>query len=357
MAVKNDIRITLVISSLTSGGAERVMSQLANHAAAIGFEVSLIILSKKGRFYHLHPNIQVIEPSFAIDQMPRIVFQWKDFWWLRRMLKQSVGEAVLSFGGKYNAFVLLASIGLGKRVFISDRSRPTISYGKFLDLLNPRVYRLANGIIAQTRQAKTHLERKTHHQNIRVIPNPVRDVAGQPAHKEKRIINVGRFIASKHQYWLLQYFAEIPSHEWSLHYFGEGEHLQEVKDKTASLPKASQVHFHGTIQDIDDYYQQAAIFAFTSTSEGFPNALGEAMSAGCACLSFDCEAGPADLIEDGVNGFLVPVGDHEQYKVKLQQLMGDEDLRYRFGKAAQEKMKLFSVDKIAQQYLDFMLSD
>jgi|AntRauTorckE5430_2_1112549.scaffolds.fasta_scaffold35849_2 GalNAc-alpha-(1->4)-GalNAc-alpha-(1->3)-diNAcBac-PP-undecaprenol alpha-1,4-N-acetyl-D-galactosaminyltransferase len=131
----NTQSVILVISSLTAGGAEKVMAQLANQASII-YEVNLVILSKKERFYSFDSRVKVIEPNFTIDQMPRVFFKWRNFWWLRKTLKGLKTQPVLSFSGKYNAFVLLASIGLGKKVFISDRSRPGISYGKFLDFIN-----------------------------------------------------------------------------------------------------------------------------------------------------------------------------------------------------------------------------
>ena len=80
------------------------------------------------------------------------------------------------------------------------------------------------------------------------------------------------------------------------------------------------------------------------------------MAAGCACISFDCEAGPSELIDDGINGFLVPIGVHEQYKEKLQQLIDNDKLRRKFGNNAKEKMEKFRMDNIANQYLDFILT-
>jgi len=348
--------VAFVISSLSSGGAERVMTQLANQAAESGLRVEFIVLSKKPHFFELHPDIRWWEPDFTIDQMHRLQFQWKDFWWLRRRLKNLESEAVLSFGGKYNAFVLLASAGLGKRVFISDRSRPSISYGRFLDRLNPRVYSRAAGIIAQTQRGKEVLEQKTGHTNVRVIPNPIRLVGARGKGRDPLILNVGRFITSKHQDWLVDYFNDLDPEGWQLTFLGEGPQYEQVKKYAASTALAGRIAFMGNVTDVDTYYRRAAVFAFTSTSEGFPNALGEALSAGCACISFDCEAGPADLIEDGRTGFLVPEGDHRGFKDKLHRLIADASLRERMGRCAMESMKAFRADRIAQQYFDFMLS-
>jgi GalNAc-alpha-(1->4)-GalNAc-alpha-(1->3)-diNAcBac-PP-undecaprenol alpha-1,4-N-acetyl-D-galactosaminyltransferase len=97
-----------------------------------------------------------------------------------------------------------------------------------------------------------------------------------------------------------------------------------------------------------------SVFAFTSTSEGFPNALGEAMAAGCACVAYDCVAGPSDMIDNGINGFLISIGDEKQYLKKLQLLMEDETTRIKFGKAAQEKMKQFEASTIADKFYNFI---
>lgn len=344
-----------VIPRLTAGGAERVISQLANYFVEKGIDSKLVILSKQAHFYDLHPELTVIEPPFLLKDMSRLVYQWRSFWWLRQTLAASKDETVLSFGGKYNAFVLLAALGMGKRVFVSDRSRPSISYGRFLDKLNPWVYRLATGVVAQTQKAKDWAEQKSQHRNCRVIANPIRLVDNAEIPKEPLVLNVGRFISTKQQSALLRYFAALNTADWRLCFLGDGPEFIPCQKISENLGIGSKVDFPGSIKGIDIYYQRAAIFAFTSTSEGFPNALGEAMSAGCACIAYDCEAGPADLIEDGVNGFLIPLGNQELYKKRLQQLIEDADLREAFGRAATEKMKQFSTLAIAEKYIDFLL--
>jgi GalNAc-alpha-(1->4)-GalNAc-alpha-(1->3)-diNAcBac-PP-undecaprenol alpha-1,4-N-acetyl-D-galactosaminyltransferase len=250
--------------------------------------------------------------------------------------------------------VVLTSLGLRIPVYVSDRSRPSISYGRLQDILNPRVYRLAAGIIAQTERAKVFFERTTRHPNIGIIGNPIRTIHA-PSHQRKNIIlNVGRFIATKHQDWLVDYFVSINNPAWRLVFLGDGELLESVMNKARRSVAADRIEFLGNQKEIDRYYVEARIFAFTSTSEGFPNALGEAMAAGLACISFDCEAGPSDLIASGENGILISEEDHEGYRKALAMLMDDVNLCETMGNKAQQSMKRFETGAISEAFYRFI---
>jgi GalNAc-alpha-(1->4)-GalNAc-alpha-(1->3)-diNAcBac-PP-undecaprenol alpha-1,4-N-acetyl-D-galactosaminyltransferase len=348
--------IVFVISSLSPGGAEKVISELANEAVKSMSKVYLILLTKQEKFYEISKGVELIEPDFTMDKMSRLQFQMKNFMWLRSVLKKISAPRVLSFSGKYNSFVLLASLFLRKRVFISDRSRPGISYGRFLDTINPIVYRTSAGIIAQTSQAQIFAKVKTKHENIGVIPNPVNVPIELPeSEREKIIINVGRFIQSKHQGLMLEFFNDVHRGGWNLSFLGDGDLLPEVKAKAKALQNYSCINFLGNVKNMEDYYRSASVFAFTSSSEGFPNSLAEAMAHGCACIAFDCTAGPSDIITNGVDGFLIPEGDYTGYKEKLDLLMTDEALTKRFSKAAKQKMQRFEKSVISERYFSFVL--
>jgi len=337
---------------------ERVMSQLAFYFSKYDdLKVYLVIMTRSEKFYDLPKSVKVIEPAFNHKSYSRLIFTLKILFYVRKQLKRIKPDAILSFGGKYNAFVLISTMGLGLKVFISDRSRPSISYGHLLDFLNPLIYKKATGIVAQTKTAKDVLYKNTRHSNIKVIGNPISLIGKCHESKEKMILNVGRFIASKQQGLLVELFAKLEAPNWHLVFLGEGQRLEIVKEKAKKLGIADRVIFAGNQIQIVDYYQRAAIFAFTSISEGFPNALAEAMSAGCACISFDCEAGPADLIDHKHNGLLIPMIKHQLYMDQLQLLVQDAQLREKFGIAAMEKAEIFELSKIGKQYHDFMLSD
>ena len=353
----NKTKILLVTPSFTSGGAERVISQLANHFSTLpNLDVSLLCLISGDKFYKLQDNIKVVEPPFNHRQFNRAVFTFKIFRFLRNYLKTNKPDVVLSFGGRYNSFVLLAARGLTIRTFVSDRSRPDISYGKFLDLFNSIMYKRSTGIIAQTAVAKEIAFKRTGHKNIKVIGNPVRQIESANVPKENIILNAGRFIRSKNQLLLLDYFSAIQDGTWKLIFLGEGQYLEQAKLKARELGIEKFTVFAGNVTNIDDYYAMAKIFAFTSVSEGFPNALGEALSAGLPSISFNCNAGPADLIEDNVNGFLVDEMGHETYKKKLKLLMTDELLRNRFEKQSKIHIQKYAADKICAAYLNFICS-
>lgn len=350
-------KICLLIPSLSAGGAERVMSVLANEfSKQENIQVHLVVYVKPDIFYDLSENVIIHKINFDYKRLPRLIFTVKIFLFIRKVLKEIRPESFLSFGGKYNSLVLLASLGLGIKGFVSDRSRPGIKYGFIPDLMNPFIYRRAYGILAQTKAAKEHVFSKTKHKNIVVIPNPILTFDHLPIQRENIILNVGRFISSKNQNFLIEVFNEINPPDWRLWFVGDGDLLKSCKEKAESLQIAEKVQFFGNIKDVRPLYERSSVFAFCSISEGFPNALAEALSNGLASISFDCTAGPSDLIDHEVNGFLVENMNKEYYKKYLGKLILDQDLRERFGNSARDKMKEFNDERVCQAYIDFLLS-
>lgn len=351
----NNESIALIIPSLHAGGMERVMSELANYFAQKSeLEIHLVCLSKSKVFYSIDKSVILHEPDFLKKQW--FVYSIKTLIYLRKTLNSIKPKAVLSFGETYNSFVLLSALFLNLKIFVSDRSKPDKKWGEIHEFLRRLLYPKAKGIISQTTYSKIFLQKETKHTNICVIPNPVDKEKFNGQKRRKVILNVGRLISTKKIEILLEIFAQTTRGDWNLWIVGDGPRRAQLEKKADQLGISLAVQFWGSQKEIADYYSQSAIFAFTSVSEGFPNALLEALASGLPCISFDCIAGPSDLIQDGLNGFLIPEMDTETYLAKLQLLMDDVDLRNKMGNQALETAKDYHISKIGEDYLKFITS-
>ena len=352
------MKIVLVIPTMKQGGAERVMSELANHWAREGHVVTLILLLKREHFYQLDSRIKVKELFFENrGKINKIYNEFKLFLAFRGVIKEESADFILSFMEKYNLFALLSTIGLKEKVFVSDRSSPHTKVPLHVKYLRRLVYPYAEGIVAQTSLAEEILFKETGHKNINTISNPLKKVFHYPKiNKEKIILNIGRLHPLKGQGLLLEIFAKSKRDGWKLVILGDGELLEELKKRVKILGIENDVLFIGQVDNVDEWLARASIFAFTSLSEGFPNALAEAMSAKLSCISFDCETGPSELIIDGLNGFLIPLENQEIFIKRLEELIVNESLRDRLGIEAGEIGKRLDINKIANDYLSFCSS-
>ena len=238
--------IAIVISSLKAGGMERVASELANNISCRdNLKVVLISLSNEDKFYELASRViyypcQYNPMSSVASKAIRYISE------LRRAFRKFQPELVLSFGDRYNHFTLLASIGFAHRKFISNRQNPNLSNGKAVDFLNLLTYKWANGIIAQTQEAKRVVEEKYSAPNVEVIPNPIQLKKEASSHRDNVILNVGRFGDAKNQFELVEIFHEISNREnWNVHFFGDGL-------KRYSTEKAIQKFDLSSNQNIND---------------------------------------------------------------------------------------------------------
>lgn len=357
-------RICLVIPSLQPGGMERVMSELAAYFCnQEGLEVHLVLYGiKRDIFYPLPSNIIIHKPMFEFNNKWRTWNTIKTIIWLRKKLKFLRPSAVLNFGELWNNFVLAATLGLRIRVFISDRCQPDKSLGRLHDKLRNVLYPKATGVICQTQTAKEIYRSMFDHDNFVVIGNPIRNIGSNPKIKKENIVlTVGRLIKSKHHDELIRIFSSINPSDWKLVIVGDDALKQKNKEKLVQLVKElgmeGKVELAGKRSDVDDFYNRAKIFAFTSSSEGFPNVVGEAMSASLPVVAYDCVAGPSDLIDSGETGFLIPLHNQPIFETRLKELMSNPCLRAELGAAGKEKIQEFSVELIGRRFEEEILDE
>ena len=319
----------------------------------------MILLVKINIFYKLDSKVELVNLGIDIDntnRIRRVIDSFRTLLTLRKFIRVYNPDFVLSFIEKYNIFTLFAAAFLNVNTFVSDRNNPKIIIPKKMELLKKLFYNNAKGIIAQTSLSKEILYNKTNHDNIRVIPNPVRNIDNTlKIKKEKIILNVGRLVPEKGQHCLIEMMAHLKNDEWKLIILGDGPLREKLQLQIDKLDLNNKVILMGSVSNVDEWYIKSSIFAFSSVSEGFPNALVEAMVSGLPSVSFDCDAGPRDILLNSINGFLIPLYDVDMFKTVLQKLMDNVDLRNEIGLEACKVSDRLNIRKVAQEYLDFCL--
>lgn len=198
---------------------------------------------------------------------------------------------------------------------------------------------------------------KSINKNSIVIPNPIDakniNQVGFPERKDS-IIAVGTLTKRKGFERLLDLWTRVESQvSYSLDIYGDGEEYENLISQSKCLGHRKVV-FHGNVEDIESHYDEAKIFVMTSYTEGFPMVILEAMKSGLPCISFDIETGPNELIDDGINGFLIPDGDKSKFEEKLIELANDEDKLIEMSKNATKTIVKYQVESIVKKWIEII---
>lgn len=348
--------ICFVASGLMGGGTERDMSGLANYYCSLGIRVGILLLFKLDRFYTIDKRIAIYEPEIDRQKMNKYIYALRLFPFIRKIVKKTNPDVVFSFGEWFNPFVLLATRGLKYPVFVCDRMSPDLQFGLILDTAKKYLYKRADGIIAQTHYAADIIRKRTNAKNVSVIPNPLNLLDYKPCEKKNYIVSLGRLSKEKGHKYLINAFSKIDNPDWFLHIIGDGPLRHDLEDLVQHLGISEKVIFHGHLKDFSKIFAESKIFVLPSLSEGFPNALIEAMSASLACISSNCVAGPGDIINHGENGLLVEPANVDELRKTLNDLIEDTALRIKLSENANKIREKLKYEKIAAEYLKFLSS-
>lgn len=343
------MKVMLVISALGSGGAERVMSDMANYWASCGITVQLVTFSSADvkDFFPLDSRVRRLHLSrrrTTRGPLDKIKFNISRLSLLRQVVQQERPDAVLSFMDSTNVLTILACTGLNIPVVVSVRNDPVKRQLPFAWHYARRwIYRHAQHVVAQSSAVADWL-RKECRANVTVIPNPLRQLPAIAHERERLILAVGRLIPEKGHDVLLQAFSNLAHDypDWNLAILGDGPLRQQLSEQRATLGLEGRVEMPGNVGNVEEWLARASIFVQSSRSEGFPNALLEAIGMGTAAISTDCAHGPSELIESGRNGLLVPVDDVPAMAAAIGKLICNESLRISYGKAAKFTSTQFS---------------
>lgn len=355
------IKIACVIHSLGIGGMERVMSILINDFAhRSNVEVHLILIGRKRNIeFELDKRINIHKPNFEFNSKTRNWHTIKTLLFIRQIINKIQPVSILSFGEMWNNLVLLSLFMTRPPVYISDRSQPNKNLGIFHNFLRSWLYPRAAGLIVQTSIAEEVARKNKLNKNITIIGNPIKSLILPNTSKEKIVVTVGRLIPTKNIDQLIRIFSLINKPNWRLFIIGGNakkmELISEYNKQVESLQMQGKIFLLGEQKNIIPYLAKSSIFAFTSSSEGFPNALAEAIAAQLPVIAYDCVAGPSDLIKNGKNGFLIEENNEKLFKENLERLMNSEELRNQFSNASKEILKKFEQKSITRRFFQTLM--
>ncbi|VAX23741.1 hypothetical protein MNBD_NITROSPINAE02-1784 [hydrothermal vent metagenome] len=357
------MRVTMVIPSMGSGGAERVMSVMVNYWAAKEWEITLITLAggSSPPFYKLVSAVRYVPLGVACDSsgfLSGLLNNFRRIKLLRREIIRSAPQVVISFIDSTNVLSIIAAMGTGTPVIVSEHNDPFMwKIGRVWDELRKVTYPFAKKIVLLSESSKSFYSIKVREKSI-VIPNPIVSPAGAPdtSHdipvKKPCVMAMGRFDSGKGFDILLKAFASAidKNREWSLVILGDGPLRRALEQMAVKLGIEPNVSMPGTVKNPFAYLRQADIFVLSSRYEGFPMALCEAMACGAPVVSFDCKTGPGEIITDGADGILVPAEDGEALSFAVERLMKDKAKRARLGANATKIVDKFGVEKVMKQW-------
>lgn len=345
-------RVCFVCHSLRAGGTEKVIALLANHLVE-KYQVTVVTLSEGMPFYRLDPKVCFLPLRKAALSIPKLVAKVRSLLHVRAVVKMVEPSYICVFGESINSAVLVSLMGLAGKKIVFDRASPLAFRSWRRRAVNPYLYRLADTVVVQTERARELAKERYKGVPVEVLSNPVNPVIEVRPIRARSwtVVNVGFLGGQKNQELLIRCFLALEgAGEWTLELVGDGPDRERLQTLVAEQGADDRVRFLGEIKDVEEVLSNAQVFAFVSKSEGFPNALSEALFAGCACISFDCVAGPSELIAHESNGLLVPTDNEEEYADQLGRLLKDAKLRQQLSKNAVQSMVRYRVEEIVKSF-------
>lgn len=347
------MKITFVTDTLQAGGAERVISILANRLQKRGYDVEIICLRMHKVFYEFDSSVKL---TFVEDNVNSGII--KKMLWLRKYIKQQKPSVVIAFMVGVYIFTLLSLMGMKQTVIVSERIDPRKTSKKTRNVLRKMVLPLVQHMVVQTEDIKSYfpafIRKKTS-----IIYNPVtEDVFVNDSvnvNKMKRLINVGRLYDQKNQRMLIDAFSKVidkfPDYELAI--FGEGPLQEELQNLINEKGLNNAVKLMGKSSRIIEELKSSEVFCLSSDYEGMSNAMIEAVCLGLPVITTDI-SGAKDVITDGVNGYIVNVNDSDGFADAISKILSDESLKEQMGKNNLQKANLFKADTIVDSWIELI---
>lgn len=358
-------KIMLFITSLNSGGAERMISLLANSLSEDGYNITIVTTDSaiKEDFYSLNNNVKRIR--IEIDShsgLKGLQSTIKRIFAIRRIIKNNSPDEVISFINLTNIFVLLACTGLKIKPIVSERSDPTdMSPSKVVNYswLRKKIYKRAKAVVIQTERGVEKFYNICGYtgNNCVVIANPIDkkllEIPYQYSTESKKITAMGRLENQKGFDLLIKAFSKLPSkhQDWTLTIWGEGSKRKELEAMVKDLNLEERITLPGKTNSAWQELAKSGLFVLSSRAEGIPNVMLESMTIGTPVVATDCDTGPSDLSQNGSDALLAKVEDIDDLSQAILKMIESPELRKEYSKKGLSVRTRFLLKNIIEDWI------
>jgi glycoside transferase family 4 len=351
---------------------ERVLTRKVNYLAGLGHELIIITTDQRGAkpFFPLDESIKQYDLGINYDEnngqgifakalaYPRKKRLHKQR--LQALLLKLRADIVISMFGDDSSFLPKIKDGSKKILEYHFSKLKRLQYGRtglwrLVDILRTKMdewtVKPFDRFVVLTAEDQGYWGALP---NIRVIPNPLPFTSEETSScKATKVVAVGRYDFQKNFSKLLQLWARIAPQfpEWTLEIYGDGDQRCQLEQEVKELGISSSVTLAQPTHQMKEVYLSASIYAMTSRYEGLPMVLIEAQQTGLPIVSFACPCGPRDVIHDGEDGFLIPMGEDDIFLKALTTLMASEEKRICMGQRAREASARYEVDAVMNKWL------
>jgi len=351
-----------MIHGLGVGGAERVMTLLADGLAARGHQVYLLTLSGvEEDFFVPGSGVNRVRLDLATESttvVEGLRANMRRIKAIRRKIAELAPDAVLSFTTTVNILALMACAGTRVPVFVSERVDPRGHLIPFRwSVLRYLAYRRARALVAQTAVvAAWYRQRLPARVLVAAISNPV--ALGTPSGPAAVtmpapfILAAGRLVHQKGFDLLIRAFALAAPECGQMHLAiaGEGPEADALARLAREYKVEDRTFFLGRVSRLGALMREAHAFVLSSRYEGFPNVLVEALAAALPVVATDCKSGPREILCGGRHGLLVPPENPQALSAALVRIATDQELRRGLSAAGPSAVSRYDLSRIVGQW-------
>ncbi len=358
------MKILFYINDLRGGGAERVLSILANEFSKRKHKVIIVTkrqrcdytLDKKVQWKFIFTKNEIENKRSIIDKILRRISYIPR---LIKAMKKEKPDVIISFLINANGKLIFISKYLGTPIIVTEHTNYSNDMNIISWLTRRWIYKLSDAVTILTKYDYDN-HYKNFLSNVYIMPNPLSfDPIDKLMYKDKIILAAGSLDRWQIKGFdnLLEIFAGVirKHSDWKLLIAGSGDEGKKYLLQLAGqLGIRENIEFLGFCKNIDQIMLKSSIFVLTSRYEGFSMVLIEAMSQRCSCISYDCIAGPGEIIRNNFDGILVKNQNKQEMEQGINRLIEDKDLRTYLANNAIKNVQRFSIDRIGNDWLNLI---